>query len=184
MAVIANLTGNSADATNYTNIAHDYITQWQTLGTAHDANPPHTTLNYGANDTYSKPFLHSHICAKNAPNDCLTGLLYNLYGDKELGLGLVPQSVYDMQSAFYPTVAGQYGVPLDTRHDYTKSKTPPVSWDPKCRLTGCADDELMLAAATTSGNTTSLLISDIAKWINETPTNRAMTDLYNVTDGE
>ena len=130
MAVIANLTGNTADASNYTNIAHDYITQWQTLGIAHDANPPHTTLNYGANDTYSKPFLHNHLYVRNAPNDCLTDLLYNLYGDKELNLGLVPQSVYDMQSAFYPTVAGQYGVPLDTRHDYTKSKSLPVSRDP------------------------------------------------------
>jgi hypothetical protein len=42
----------------------------------------------------------------------------------------------------------------------------------------------MLAAATTSGNTIALFISDIAKWINETPTNRAMTDLYDVTSGE
>jgi len=49
------------------------------------------------------------------------GLLYNLYGDKELGLGLVPQYVYDMQSNFYPSVTEQYGVPLDTRHDYAKS---------------------------------------------------------------
>ena len=55
MAQIASLTGNTADATNYTNIAHDYITQWQDLGIAHDANPPHTTLNYGANDTHGKP---------------------------------------------------------------------------------------------------------------------------------
>lgn len=55
MSVIANLTGNSADATNYTNIAHDYITQWQDLGIARDANPPHTTLEYGANDTYGEP---------------------------------------------------------------------------------------------------------------------------------
>ena len=48
------------------------------------------------------------------------GLLYNLFSDRELGLNLVPQSVYDMQSAFYPTVEEEYGVPLDTRHDYTK----------------------------------------------------------------
>jgi hypothetical protein len=48
------------------------------------------------------------------------GLLYNLFNDAELGLGLVPQSVYDMQSAYYPTVQLQYGVPLDTRHNYTK----------------------------------------------------------------
>jgi len=100
MAQIANRTGHAADGANYTNIAHSYISQWQDLGIAHDANPPHTTLAYGMNDTY--------------------GLLYNLFGDRELGLELVPQSVYDMQSAFYPTVFNEYGVPLDTRHTYTK----------------------------------------------------------------
>ena len=52
MAVIANLTGNTATAANYSNIAHDYITQWQVLGIAHDADPPHTTLAYGMNDTH------------------------------------------------------------------------------------------------------------------------------------
>jgi hypothetical protein len=48
------------------------------------------------------------------------GLLYNLFADAQLGLGLVPQSFYQMQSDFYPTVANKYGVPLDTRHTYTK----------------------------------------------------------------
>ena len=48
------------------------------------------------------------------------GLLYNLFGDRVVGLNLVPQSVYDMQSAFYPTINEQYGVPLDVRHDYAK----------------------------------------------------------------
>lgn len=65
MAVIANLTGNTTTGANYTNIAHSYIDQWQNLGVAHDASPPHTTLAYGANDTH--------------------GLLYNLYADRELG---------------------------------------------------------------------------------------------------
>lgn len=100
MSVIADATGNSASAVNYSSIATDYITKWQTLGINHDANPPHSTLAYGANDTW--------------------GLLYNLLGDKELGLNFVPQSVYDMQSNFYPTVNAMYGVPLDTRHTYTK----------------------------------------------------------------
>ena len=146
MAVIANLTGHTADATNYTTIAHDYITQWQSLGIAQDANPPHTTLAYGMNDTH--------------------GNLYNLYGDKELSLGLVPQYVYDIQSAFYPTIIEEYGVPLDTRHDFAKP------------------DEQMLAAATCSASTAGLYTAAIAKWINETPTNRAMTDLYNAMGGE
>jgi hypothetical protein len=107
MAQIANRTGNAADGANYTAIAHDYITQWQTLAINYDDNPPHTTFQYGNNESYS--------------------LLYNLFGDKELGLELVPQSVYDMQSAFYATKFKEFGVPLDTRHPdgYTKSKSPP-----------------------------------------------------------
>lgn len=54
MATIANLTGNTDDASNYSSIADNYITQWQTLGIAMDADPPHTTLAYGMNDTYSE----------------------------------------------------------------------------------------------------------------------------------
>jgi hypothetical protein len=53
-------------------------------------------------------------------NGNIAGLLYNLYADRELNLNLVPQSVYDMQSTFYRTVENTYGVPLDTRHNYTK----------------------------------------------------------------
>jgi hypothetical protein len=100
MSEISRLTGNTNDAQNFSTIAHDYINKWQGYGIAYDANPRHTTLNYGANETH--------------------GLLYNIWCDRELGLGLVPQSVYDMQSAFYPTQLEKYGVPLDTRHSYTK----------------------------------------------------------------
>ena len=146
MAVIANLTGNAADGANYTAIAHSYITQWQDLGVAHNANPPHTALNYGANDTF--------------------GLLYNLYSDRELGLNLVPQSIYDMQSAFYPTVSNKYGVPLDTRHSYTK------------------DDWQMFAAAVASKSTQAQAISKLAAFINETPINRAFPDLYDTVTGD
>lgn len=52
----------------------------------------------------------------------MTGLLYNLWADRELGTHLVPQWVYNMQSDFYPTVEHRYGVPLDTRHTYTKGE--------------------------------------------------------------
>ncbi|KAL2063340.1 hypothetical protein VTL71DRAFT_5145 [Oculimacula yallundae] len=146
MAQIANLTNNQVDGANYTNIALDYITKWQSLGIAHDASPPHTTLSYGMNDTH--------------------GLLYNLYGDRLLNLNFVPQSVYDMQSTFYPTVKQKYGVPLDTRHSYTKS-----DWEMWC-------------AAIASEDTKNIFISDLATWINDTPTNKAMTDWYDVQTGD
>ncbi|KAF4636468.1 hypothetical protein G7Y89_g1608 [Cudoniella acicularis] len=146
MAVIANITGNTAVGANYTNIAHSYIDQWQVLGVAQDATPPHTTLGYGLNDTH--------------------GLLYNLYGDRELNLNLVPQSIYDMQSAFYPTVTLQYGVPLDTRHNYTKN-----DWE-------------MFTAAIAGQSTQEMFIKELASWINETPTNFPATDLYDAQSGE
>ena len=101
MSVIASKTGNSADATSYANTASSYLSQWQVYGINSEASPPHTNLAYQEPDSH--------------------GLLYNLYADKLLGLNFVPQSVYDMQSNFYPTVAQTYGVPLDTRDVYTKS---------------------------------------------------------------
>ncbi|KAK3066258.1 hypothetical protein LTR53_017468 [Teratosphaeriaceae sp. CCFEE 6253] len=100
-AMIANMTGHAADGANFSSIAREYIAQWQTLGIAHEASPPHATLAYGMNETH--------------------GLLYNLYADALLETRLVPREVYRMQSDFYPTVADKYGVPLDTRHNYTKN---------------------------------------------------------------
>ncbi|KZM27291.1 catalytic [Ascochyta rabiei] len=146
MSQIAKLIGEDTDAQNYTTIAHDYIDKWQTLGINTAADPPHAVLNYGNTSTW--------------------GLLYNLYNDKLLNTNLVPQDVYDMQSAFYPTVKETYGVPLDTRNRYlTKS-----DWEVFC-------------AAIASEATRDLLIGDLARWINETPTSRPFTDLYQTSDG-
>lgn len=91
MAIIANITGHTDDATNFTNIAHDYITKWQQLGIVQATNGSlaHTTLAYGMPNTH--------------------GLLYNLYADAWIKTNIVPRSVYKMQSSFYPTIAMQYG---------------------------------------------------------------------------
>jgi hypothetical protein len=118
MAQIAHLTDNTADAQYYSSIAKSYISQWQTLGIAPGNSTllPHTTLNYSASYTH--------------------GLLYNLWADQELKLGLVPQSVYSMQSNFYPTVEESFGVPLDTRHTYTK-----MDWEIMTAVTCEASNE-------------------------------------------
>jgi hypothetical protein len=146
MAEISKLTNNTDDAKNFTSIAKDYIKQWQTLGINSDASPPHTTFSYGDQDSH--------------------GLLYNLYADKLLGLNLVPQSVYDMQSDFYQTVGGTYGVALDTRWNFTK-----LDWQLWC-------------AAIASDDTRDYFHSRIVKWINETPANAPLTDLYEVEGGD
>lgn len=145
MAVIANETGHASDAANYSGIAQDYISQWQDLGINKNANPPHTTLSYGDGDSH--------------------GLLYNLFADAQLGLNLVPNSVYQMQSDFYPTVANEYGVPLDTRHTLTKG-----DWE-------------CFVAAIASADTREMFVKHLATWLNETPTSRPLTDLYDTING-
>lgn len=168
MAQIANRTGHAADAANFTAVANRYITEWQQLGIvrAADGTPLHTSLAYGMNDTH--------------------GLLYNLYADRLLGLNLVPQYVYDMQSEFYPTVRDAYGVPLDTRHTYTKSTScQPRPWlDERTFADTPPGDWEMFCAAVASNSTRDLFISDIANFINVTPTNHPLTDLYDAVSGE
>ncbi|KAI1303429.1 glutaminase GtaA [Xylaria venustula] len=147
MAEISNLTGHANDSASYLSTANSYIDQWQTLGINSVADPPHTTLSYGQNSS--------------------SGLLYNLYANSLLGFDdFVPQYVYDMQSAFYPTVALEYCVPLDTRHTYSKT------------------DWQIWAAAIASEDTRNTFISRIANWINVTPTNRAFGDLYDCVTGD
>ncbi|PBP15938.1 hypothetical protein BUE80_DR013284 [Diplocarpon rosae] len=146
MSVIAQKTGHVADQKLYSGIALDYIARWQKLAVVTTATPPHTSLAYQDQTSH--------------------GLLYNLYADALLGLNLVPKAIYDMQSAFYPTVAQTYGVPLDTRNMLTKS-----DWE-------------MWVAAISSPSTKKLFISKLAAWINTTPTYRAFTDLYNTQTGE
>lgn len=58
MAVIANETGHTADAANYSSIAHNYISKWQKLAINNNATPPHTTLNYGNASSHGAFSLH------------------------------------------------------------------------------------------------------------------------------
>jgi hypothetical protein len=102
MALLSDYIGNATEKNHYDGYAKNFIRLWQDYGTTKSKSTPHTTLNYGDENSH--------------------GLLYNIWSDVELGLKLVPDSVYDMQSNFYPTQRKKYGVPLDTRHSWTKSE--------------------------------------------------------------
>ena len=136
------LVNDSINAQNFSSTATSYYTQWE--GFAIDPSGTHTLLSYQWRSTYS--------------------LLYNTYPDILLDLNLIPQSLYEMQSSFYPTVSQIYGVPLDSRHSYTKS------------------DESLWTAATCSPETRRLFVNAIGYWINETNTDRPLTDLYETID--
>lgn len=139
MAQIANDVGASADAANFSTSASNYIKQWETYGV--DPSGNHTMLAYEWRSSW--------------------GLLYNIYPDKLLQLGVVPDHIYTMQSNWYPQVSQVYGLPIDSRHFYTKS-----DWE-------------MWAAATTEPTTRRLFVDALAFWINSTSTQFPFSDLYN-----
>lgn len=129
-------------------IANNYVSQWQQLATSSDHQhlilavcTPHAILPI-IDMIYSTAMIQGNGFFTTLAEPCSYkfyswGLSYNLYADRLLGLDLFPQSVYDMQNTWYPTVLGKlycsttashlseftetYGVPLDTRHTYTKT---------------------------------------------------------------
>lgn len=138
LGAIAQVAGHPEDAANFSAMASDYYQQWEAL--AIDPSEKHTLLSYQWRSSW--------------------GLLYNTYMDRLLGLGVVSPQVYEMQSDWYALQSQVYGVPLDSRHLYTKS-----DWE-------------MWAAATCSAETRRLFVNAIAHWINSTSTEFPLTDLY------
>ncbi|MCJ1311229.1 hypothetical protein MMC25_004900 [Agyrium rufum] len=93
--------GNFSGMTNYTTIGLSYADQLYNGGLGTDANKTHFTLEYGNDTTYSTVF--------------------NLFPDILLNLSTFPAAAYDMETAFYPTVRAEDGVPLDTRVEWSKT---------------------------------------------------------------
>ncbi|OBZ70311.1 hypothetical protein A0H81_09943 [Grifola frondosa] len=144
MSEIAALVGDTARSSNYSSIATSYVQQWQIFATSSDGK--HLTLSYG--------------------NDSSWGLSYNMYADKLLNTNVFPSSVFDMQTAWYSTVANEFGVPLDTRHTYTKS-----------------DWEMWTAALVTSTSVRDLLISSVRKYAADGLSSQPLGDWYETTNG-
>ncbi|MCJ1381187.1 hypothetical protein MMC17_004296 [Xylographa soralifera] len=142
MAGVAQIAGTAADALNFSTTAVNYFKQWEYF--AIDPSGRHTLLSYEWRSSY--------------------GLLYNTYPDKLLNLGIIPETLYSMQSNWYPTIAQIFGVPLDNRHSYTKS-----DWE-------------MWTAATCTPETRRLFVNGLGYWLNYTNTDRAFTDLYETID--
>ena len=148
MAEIARMSGiDDADqiSSQYLETSTQYIQTWATLGINNASSPPHTTLAYNMPDSH--------------------GLLYNIYADKLLGLDLVPDWVYTMQSSFYDTILGDFGVALDTRHTWAKS------------------DWQAFAAAVAEPGVQDAMHNRLLRFIEGTPTIRPLTDLYDVITG-
>ena len=95
-ADLARLLHHDAEAKKFSADAHAYARKWMEM----DKEGDHYKLAYDSANTWSQK--------------------YNLVWDKVLDYNLFPRSVRDSEIAFYKTKLNTYGLPLDSRKDYTK----------------------------------------------------------------
>ncbi len=142
-ADLAKLLGKNDVARDYSKTAHDYAAKWITM----DKEGDHYKLAYDSPDTWSQK--------------------YNLVWDQLLGYNLFPKALRDSELAFYKTKINKYGLPLDSRKDYTK-----LDWS--------------LWTATLASNPADFnaIMDPIALWINETPSRVPLSDWYDTKTGK
>jgi hypothetical protein len=92
---------------------------------------------------------------------------YNLVWDVVLDYNLFPKLVRDTEMKYYMGKVNRYGLPLDSRADYTK-----LDWS------------LWTATLTSDPQQFNALVDPIYKWINETPARVPLTDWYDTKTGK
>lgn len=168
MSEISDILGETKDAKYYRDIADEYIDKWQDLGLSRDKLFPKLSYDwYGSWTTIYNLYADSLLCfhlpdglsvdaepkklqsAKwgNTEQTPLKGV-----AEKNKSSKFIPDYVYKMASDWYHNVMQEYGLPLDSRHLYTKS-----DWE-------------FFAAAVTSKQTRTEILTQVAQWLNETVT--------------
>jgi hypothetical protein len=178
---MASLLDKTGDVKNYRNISDTYIKKWEELGISRDGSHAKLAYDwYGSWTTlyslYADALLCFHPSITNASSPAAglaAGNQHQQYplrpakhanGRKPVTKNFIPSHIYSIQSRWYEAVMQKYGLPLDSRHLYTKS------------------DWQFEAAAVASRAVRSQILDRVATWLNETETDRAFTDLY-MTEG-
>ncbi|KAL4946168.1 hypothetical protein BDV06DRAFT_183328 [Aspergillus oleicola] len=173
MSKIAEIGGYKEDVTYYKNVSETYIAKWEEFGMSRDNT--HAKLSYdwyGSWTTIYNLYADAQLCfhLEGTPFDpSPPSLLSNSENQSPLQLskpktGFVPQHIYTKQSTWYHAVRQKYGLPLDSRHLYTKT-----DWE-------------FFAVAVASKPVRSEILESVAKWVNETSTHLPFTDLHD-TEG-
>ncbi|MBC8102076.1 MAG: DUF4965 domain-containing protein [Cytophagales bacterium] len=136
-AYLCELRGDKLNAAKYRKTAESFAARWVKEGD----NGDYTRLAFDKPDTWSQK--------------------YNLAWDRILGLNLFPQSMIRKEMAFYRTKLNRYGLPLDSRENYTK-----LDWT--------------IWTATLSGDRSDFisLVTPVYDFLNVTPDRVPMTDWY------
>lgn len=178
MSELATILGDAKDAAYYRNVSETYIKKWEMFAMARDRSHAKLAYNwYGSWTTLYSLFadavlcFHPTITGSNSANEKnrferIAGPQEPLQDDpREQATDFIPHYVYMNQSHWYGLVMQKYGLPLDSRHLYTKS-----DWE-------------FEAAAVAEKDVRAEILDRVAMWINETATDRPLSDLYE-TEGD
>ncbi|KAL9101792.1 MAG: hypothetical protein Q9163_002988 [Psora crenata] len=180
MSSIAAVVANVDDVAYFTNISETYISKWEEFGISRDGTHAKLSYNwYGSWTTLYNLYADAVLCFHlEGTSHALSAFSRSEQNSRQKPLssssdsilrknhtGFVPQRIYKIQSDWYHNVLQRYGLPLDSRHLYTKS-----DWE-------------FFAASVTSKAVRTEILQATAKWVNETSTDRPMTDLFD-TEGE
>ncbi|MCJ1263170.1 hypothetical protein MMC22_003040 [Lobaria immixta] len=176
MSQIAEVFGNADDVKYYKNISDVYISKWEEFGISRDGTHAKLAYNwYGSWTTLYNLYIDSLLCFHLEGTTSTSSPKVNREDQKPLApghpeqnksnkTGFVPRRVYKIQSDWYHVVRQRYGLPLDSRHMYTKT-----DWE-------------FFAAAVTSESVREEILQSVALWVNETSTDRPFVDLHD-TEG-
>ena len=139
---IAGEKGDKATCEKMVAKAKEMAQEWMTLADAGD----HYSLSFGNKESWSQK--------------------YNMVWDKLMGWDIFPEEVKQKELAYYLTKQNQYGLPLDSRRNYTKSDW--IMW-----TATLADDH----------ETFMKFVQPIYDFANETTDRIGLTDWYN-TDSD
>lgn len=170
MSEIADILGETKDAKYYREIADDYIEKWQDYGLSRDKVFPKLSYEwYGSWTTIYNLYADSLLCF-HLPDDAAVdaspktlaansakwrfGEQSPIKDEVAKSSKFIPDYVYKLASDWYYNVMQKYGLPLDSRHLYTKS-----DWE-------------FFAAAVTSKSTRTEILTLVATWLNETVTGK------------
>jgi hypothetical protein len=174
MSKLAEIVGNEADAKMYRNISKTYVAKWEEYGLSRDKSHAKVAYDwYGSWTTLYNLYADSLLCFRVEPEKSkdTTSDVGSSGKQKPVKppkhkeeIGFVPKHIYKLQSDWYYNVRQKYGLPLDSRHLYTKT-----DWE-------------FFAMAVSARSVREPILESVARWVNETVTDRPLTDLH-MTEG-
>lgn len=160
MSELAGLLGEKNESMKYRSIAEDYLEKWQEYGLSEDKS--HAKLSYtwrGSWTTIYNIYADALLCF-HLPKDTSPLDYSRFWNTEQAPIGgsvkshFISDDIYKAQSDWYYAVVQKYGLPMDSRHLYTKS-----DWE-------------FFAAAVTSKTVRKKILTHVARWVNETTTGK------------